>query len=1211
MNSAGGRAAITISRRTSLAAVLGLFASASAQAQPTMLDPVATQVSAGNSHSCALTAAGGVKCWGNNSSGQLGDGTTTQRLVAVNAVGLESGVVQVAAGLGPHACALTTNGVVKCWGANAWGQLGDGTTSGRLTAVETVGLGGVVATLSAGAYHTCALTTEGGVKCWGNNVYGQLGDGTQIHRSTPVDVTGLTNGVVSIAAGEEHTCALTKESGMKCWGRNASGRLGDGTTQQRSTPVSVVGLSSGVSGISAGGPHTCAVLISGGAKCWGSNQFGQLGDGTTSDRLTPASVIGLEHPIRRVVGGFAHSCAVNSSGGVKCWGNNTWGQLGNGSSLAQLVPVNVLGLPGPASGLTAGAIHTCVTSREGGVQCWGANQFGGLGDGTTIDRLAPVHVAGLAGAVSRLSAGEAHTCALTPAGGVKCTGHNQSGSLGDGTTTDRLVPVDVSGLPSGVASVATGGFHTCAVTTSGGLKCWGLNTHRQLGDGTTVNFQTLPVNVPGLASGVASAAAGATHTCIVTNLGGVKCWGGNASGQLGDGTTVDRPTPVDVLGLTSGVTHVAAAASHSCALMSGGGVKCWGGNSFGQIGDGTTTSALTPTDVFGFQSGATGISVGTAHTCAANTAGGLKCWGRNEYGELGDGTTTNRSMPVDVSGLDSSVASGGGGYFHHCAVVAGGAKCWGFSQSGQLGDGTFAQRLTPVDVLGLAGGVARLAAGIMHTCALKADGGVKCWGNNGQGRLGDGTAIARTSPVAIRSGQSIAFIPPVSLSPGGPIPFDATSSSGLPVIFDTWTPWACSIVGNSVVAGAAALCGIRASQAGDFNHAPAPQQLHLVPILTPTISIADVTLPEGNSGTINAVFTVTLSAPSPQTVTVSAITSDQSATAGSDYSATGPQTLTFPPTTTTQTFSVPVSGDALLEGDETFLVTLSNPTNALIADAVAVGTIANDEPPSRVFVSSSGSDAANCSIQATPCRNLAAAIGQVAPDGEVIVLFSGEYHTAPLMIDNGLKITPPTGTVALLRHPILVNAPGGRVVLRGLTLKGGGAGTAVLLTAADSLSIEDTSIEGWGGGLKLANAAASRVSVLNAVFRANTSGILDGGGAPGNRVSIVEARFEGNTSAIEVNAGGFTVRESMFAGNATGVSVGAGTVEIRGAAFAFNGTAVAALSGGTVGISRSWIFGNSTGLSAAGGSVLNSAGTNVIRGNLTDTTGTITSVPEQ
>ena len=235
--------------------------------------------------------------------------------------------------------------------------------------------------------------------------------------------------------------------------------------------------------------------------------------------------------------------------------------------------------------------------------------------------------------------------------------------------------------------MAAGGSHTCAVTSGGRVKCWGWNGYGQLGDGTT-DSRTTPMDVSGLASGVIGVAAGRYHTCAVTAGGGVKCWGSNGRGQLGDGTTTDRLTPVDVSGLGSGVSALAAGAEHTCAVTAGGGVKCWGYNGYGQLGDGTTIGRATPVDVNGLGSGVSVVAAGRYHTCVM-TAGGVKCWGGNSNGQLGDGTTQSRTTPVDVSGLGSGVTAVAGGESHTCAVMdavhGGGVKCWGYNRSASWG----------------------------------------------------------------------------------------------------------------------------------------------------------------------------------------------------------------------------------------------------------------------------------------------------------------------------------------------------------------------------------------------------------------------------------------------------------------------------------------------------------------------------------------------
>ena len=361
--------------------------------------------------------------------------------------------------------------------------------------------------IAAGLAHSCALTSAGGVKCWGTNGHDEVGDGTSGERWTPVDVSGMSSGVAAIAAGVRHSCALSRAAGVRCWGNNGQGALGDGTVSRRFTPVNVSGLSTSVTAIAAGSDHSCAVMSSGGVKCWGYNRFGELGDGTTTDRLRPVDVSGLGSGVVTAVaaGGF-HSCALTSSGGVRCWGANGSGRLGDGTTSDRSTPVDVAGLNGGVAAIAAGSGHSCALTGSGGVKCWGGNNaFGTLGDGTTSNHPTPVGVSGLSRGVTAIAAGSAHNCALTSLGGVKCWGLNDHGQLGDGTTTDRLTPVDVSGLGSGVAAIAAGSFHSCALTRTRGVRCWGLNGSGQLGNGTTVSRRSA-VGVVGFGAAKATVA---------------------------------------------------------------------------------------------------------------------------------------------------------------------------------------------------------------------------------------------------------------------------------------------------------------------------------------------------------------------------------------------------------------------------------------------------------------------------------------------------------------------------------------------------------------------------------------------------------------------------------------------------------------------------------------------------------------------------------
>ncbi|MFM1751820.1 MAG: hypothetical protein RL119_782 [Actinomycetota bacterium] len=245
--------------------------------------------------------------------------------------------------------------------------------------------------------------------------------------------------------------------------------------------------------------------------------------------------------------------------------------------------------------------------------------------------------------------------------------------------------------------IAAGEEHTCAIV-NGGAKCWGSNSHGRLGNGTTTN-SLVPVDVSGLGlgSGVTAIAAGVDHTCAIVS-GAAKCWGRNYAGQLGNGTTATSSLPVQVLGLDSGVTAIAAGYGHTCAIVSGV-AKCWGSNSSGQLGNDSTTASRVPVDVLNLGSGVTAIAAGAGYTCAIVSSGAAKCWGSNGDGELGNGDNTTSRVPVQVLGLSSGVTAIAAGFYHTCAIVSGAAKCWGYNADGQLGDDTTLDRLEPVSVL--------------------------------------------------------------------------------------------------------------------------------------------------------------------------------------------------------------------------------------------------------------------------------------------------------------------------------------------------------------------------------------------------------------------------------------------------------------------------------------------------------------------------------
>jgi len=730
------------------------------------------KLAVGWNHSCAVLSDSTVKCWGHGDYQELvADFPVATYYYNPVTPSFPLGVSAIALG-GSDSCAVLTDGTVRCW------LLGIDSPSQAVS-----GLSGVSA-IAAGGGHVCSVVAGGSVKCWGANGSGQLGDGTPVeYTSTPVSVSGLS-GVIAIAAGGAHSCAVVAGGSVKCWGANTHGQLGNGSTTNSFTPVSVSGLSGAVA-ISASGDQTCVLVAGGSVKCWGANGSGQLGDNTTTDRLTPVSVSGLSGSVS-IATGDSHSCASVSDGSVKCWGANGFRQLGDNTTTDRLTPVTVIGVsPVAVWSAGVGGSFTPIVSTTGDgarsvtssttavctVGTSGVVSFLKLGTCTLVARVAASSsykardgiaqsfmIKGTPTAVTQISAGSGSGCVLITGGMVKCWGNNSYGQLGDDSLTSRLTPVSVKELTqdfslkdlSGVSSISVSDGYACALLTSGKVKCWGKNSSGQLGDGSSTNRLT-PVLVKDL-SGVAAISTGQKHACALLTGGKVKCWGFNISGQVGDGSTGYRLTPVLVKDL-SGVAAISAGGSQSCALLTGGTVKCWGFNISGQVGDGSTTNRLTPVSVkaatgTGSLSGVIAISAGGSQTCAALSGGTAVCWGNNLSGQLGDGSKADRSRPVSVKDLSGVAAISAGGD-HTCAELTGGAvKCWGSNASGQLGNGSTTDRSKPVSVKDLSG-VAAISAGRQQTCALLTDSTVKCWGSNYSGELGNDSLTTSTTPVSV------------------------------------------------------------------------------------------------------------------------------------------------------------------------------------------------------------------------------------------------------------------------------------------------------------------------------------------------------------------------------------------------------------------------------------------------------------------------------
>ena len=705
-------------------------------------------ISAGFGHTCAALTSGEARCWGYNTNG-IGDGTTVNRPrpVAVSnpaGTGPLTGVADVSAAAG-YSCAELSNGEARCWGANTSAQLGDGTTTARSRPVvvgNETGTGPLtdITQIAGGQTHTCALLSSGQVRCWGANADGRLGDGTTTDRARPVAVsnpegTGPLTGVTHLAVGYLQTCAALDTGQAVCWGKNANGQLGDGTTVTRLRPVVVsdpggAGPLGGVTRLAAGATQTCARVDSGQAYCWGVNLSTDVGDGLAVEHHRPFAVpnpdgTGPITGVDDVTGGLRHTCLLVDGGQVRCWGRNLNGNLGDGTTVTRLRPVPTIDPSAalqPLAGVTqlsTGSVHSCARLSTGEARCWGTTA---LGNPDYAEALAAVPVTDIDGSgplvgVTQVSAGETHTCAVRTDTGAVCWGANREGQLGDGTKTSRTVPTPVldedgSGPLTGVVQIDAGSEQTCAVLTNHEARCWGAGL---LGNGLGLGGDhTLPAVVTDVAPGdgpltdVAQVSSGDDRACAALTTGQARCWGYTP----GNGTTTPPSMePVVVsnpenTGPLTDVVAVEAGVAVSCALLGSGQGRCWGSGT----GDGTTTTRVRPVAVQDTTTAPldhiVSIHLEDGHSCLTLSTGQARCWGDNQFGEIGSPPPATGSLrPIVVNdptdgGEMVDVADITPGRMTTCALrTSGHVRCWGVAAWHSLGNGTTRTRYVPTPVL--------------------------------------------------------------------------------------------------------------------------------------------------------------------------------------------------------------------------------------------------------------------------------------------------------------------------------------------------------------------------------------------------------------------------------------------------------------------------------------------------------------------------------
>ncbi len=679
------------------------------------------QLSTAYKHSCAIAKTQNCNteelfCWGENFTGELGIGSSLTIANKPQKVNLPGTPLLVATGgTGKDfTCAIVDNlgsRELYCWGMNENGQLGIGNITTQFLPVR-VNIPGTIKDVKLGSTHSCAISTVSNLDtlfCWGSNSFGELGLGlpagtTNVTLPSQAVVFPNQEIPVSVSLGRQGTCAISATQKLYCWG-NAPYTM---TAIAQNSPK-LISFPNPIS-ISVGTNFVCVVNASNREYCWGDNYLGQFGIGTSQIKYsTPQFIVGTGN-INSIDSGDAEMCLILASGVLNCSGFNFYGQLGNGNSLASSVFQTAIS--------PVGVLNVQSVSTAGETTC----------------------------AVYNLSTGEQQ---------IHCTGRGDTGELGNGLNlnSNTMKKVDFSSFSSHQTDIntcsviAAGDYTNCGINASGALKCWGDNGEGEVATGSSGGVSTSASQAVNLTTGVTSVSSGQNEVCAIQNEA-AYCWGQNSNGSIGSANpTLYNPTPLPVVGMNTGVTAISVGYFFVCAIKNGG-VWCWGDNSFGQFGNGSTTSAGVPQSALILTSGVTAISAGMNTACAIQN-GNVFCWGRSIS-----------TVPIQITGLNAPAKAISTGNGYACALLNNSeVKCWGDNSNGQLGNNTRVSSAVPVSVLDSTGsanlrGVISIAASgytFQHTCAVLNNGYVKCWGNNNKNQFGNNTGIDSNLPVDVPS----------------------------------------------------------------------------------------------------------------------------------------------------------------------------------------------------------------------------------------------------------------------------------------------------------------------------------------------------------------------------------------------------------------------------------------------------------------------------
>ena len=698
--------------------------------------------------------------WGFNATYDLGNGGVNPKSSPIQTLAGGNDWVKIGQGSSMHG-GIKADGTLWLWGENNQGQLGTNNTSTGSVPAQTISGGTSWKNLAIGNFHTAATKTDGTLWTWGWNQYGQLGDDSNVDKSSPVQTVTFGNDWNQISCSDYTTGGIKTDGTLWCWGYNYDGQLGDDSNIDKSSPVQTTSGSSNWKQLSLGINHSVAVKTDGTLWTWGKNTHGQLGDDTSISKSSPVQTITFGNNWKQGSAGENHTAAIKNDGTLWCWGLNAYGQLGDASVVKKSSPVQTIAYGSNWSKVECGDRHTLALKTDGSLWSWGYNTSGELGENSTNDCSSPVQTIMGGSNWIDISGGNQNSAGIyqstttpAPSGYLWASGYNNKGQLGDNTIINKSSPVQTISGGNNWAKLSQGytGLQIAAIKSDGTLWMWGDNNGGQLGDNTTTN-KSSPVQTISGGNNWKEVSAGGFTTAAIKNDGTLWGWGLNQVGQLGDGTSgfapgVDKSSPVQTIAGGTNWNKVYSGQAHTAAIKTDGTLWLWGYNYFGQLGQNSIQNKVSPVQTITLGTDWKQVSCGGYHTFAIKNDNTLWGFGYNNRGQLGDNTTINKSSPIQTITYGTNWQQVSCGYDYTAAIKTDGTLwLWGYNNNGLLGDNTTTNKSSPVQTIAYGTNWSKVSVGYAITAAIKNDGTLWAWGKNTDGALGDNTVTNRSSPV--------------------------------------------------------------------------------------------------------------------------------------------------------------------------------------------------------------------------------------------------------------------------------------------------------------------------------------------------------------------------------------------------------------------------------------------------------------------------------